>query len=150
MKKIVSFVAALLIMASGFLAVTVSAENAQDRDRPYRVSKIIGLWVTNHEGKYFGRIQDLVFDREGHVIFAIVGYSKFNWKLIDENSVAVPFKLLNYEWNTKHPMAVTDITWDKFKSARDFANTDLMNRQKEAAIYHYFGQQPHWTELHLK
>ena len=104
----------------------------------------------NHQERYLGRVQDLMFDPSGRVIFAIIGYSTFNWRLIGENSVensvAVPFDTLVYERNAKHPMAVVDISLEKFQSAPGFAKTDLTDRQREAEVYRYFGQQPYWTE----
>lgn len=148
MKKIVSLIAGLSILTVSilFTAVYASKSDTQGWERSHRASEIIGLWVTNHQGRYLGKVQDLVFDPEGHVIFAIVGYSRFNWRLINENSVAVPFTALSYEPGKKHPMVVTNIDWEKFKSAPRFAKEDLMNRQKEAEIYRFFGQQPYWTE----
>lgn len=148
MKKIVGLIAVFAILTLGLLltAVYASESNSRGWDRSYQASEMIGLWVMNHQEKYLGRVQDLVFDPEGHIIFAIVGYSRFNWRLIGENSVAVPFKALSYEQNAKHPVLVTDIPFEKFKSAPRFAKNDLMNRQREGEIYRYFGQQPYWTE----
>ena len=151
MRKVLSLIVASSLLTLGLLvpAVYASESNSQGWDRSYQASEIIGLWVTNHEGRYLGKIQDFVFDPDGHVIFAIVGYSRFNWRLVGENSVAVPFNALSYERDAKHPMVVTDITWEKFKSAPRFAKDDLTNRQREAEIYRYFGQQPYWTEGHM-
>jgi sporulation protein YlmC with PRC-barrel domain len=152
MKKILNLIAVLSVLTLGVLVAPVyaSESNSMGWDRSYQASEIIGLWVTNHEGRYLGKVQDFVFDPDGHVIFAIVGYSRFNWRLIGENSVAVPFNALSYERNAKHPMVVTDITWEKFKSAPRFAKNDLMDRQREAEIYRYFGQQPYWTEGNME
>lgn len=86
-----------------------------------------------------------MFDPNGQVIFVIIGYSKFNWRLIGENSVAVPFNALVYERKAKNPFVVVDISLEKFQSAPRFAKTDLMDRQREAEVYRYFGQQPYWT-----
>jgi sporulation protein YlmC with PRC-barrel domain len=151
MKKALNLTLVLSVLTLSLLVAPLYASESNSRgwDRSYQASEIIGLWVTNHEGKYLGKVQDLVFDPNGHVIFAIIGYSRFNWRLIGENSVAVPFRALSYERNAKHPMVVTDIAWEKFKSAPKFAKNDLMNRQREAAIYRYFGQQPYWTEGHM-
>jgi len=148
MKKIFNPIVVLSILTLALLAAPVyaSESSSQGWDRSYQASEIIGLWVTNHEGKYLGKVQDLVFDPDGHVIFAIVGYSRFNWRLIGENSRAIPFKALSYERNGKHPMFNTDITFERFKSAPAFAKNDLMSRQRESEIYRYFGQQPYWTE----
>ncbi len=148
MKKVLNLTVVLSVLTLGLLVASLyaSESNSLGWDRSYQASEIIGLWVTNHEGKYLGKVQDFVFDPDGHVMFAIVGFSKFNWRLIGENSVAVPFKALGYERDAKHPMLVTDITWERFKSAPRFAKNDLMNPQREAEIYRYFGQQPYWTE----
>jgi len=148
MKKVLSLIAVLSVLTLGLLVAFVYASESNSRgwDRSYQTSEIIGLWVTNHQGKYLGKVQDFVFDPDGHVIFAIVGFSRFNWRLIGEDSVAVPFKALGYERSAKHPMVMTDIALEKFQSAPRFAKTDLMNRQREAEIYRYFGQQPYWTE----
>ncbi len=147
MKRILDIFVVLSLLAFGLLAATgYTLESAKSWDRSYQASEIIGLWVKNQEGRYLGRVQDLVFDPGGHVIFVVVGYSKFNWRLIGENSVAVPFKALVYERKAKHPMVIVDISWEKFQSAPRFAKTDLTDRQREAEIYRYFGQQPYWTE----
>ena len=100
----------------------------------------------NHQGRYLGRIQDLVFDPGGHVVFAIVGCSRFNWKLIGENSVAVPFDVLGYERNAKNSVVMVDISFEKFKSAPKFAKTGLTDHRRETEVYRYFGQQPYGTE----
>ena len=151
MKKVLNLIAALSVLTLALLVAPVYASESNSRgwDRSYQASEIIGLWVTNHEGRYLGKVQNFVFDPDGHVIFAIVGYSRFNWRLIGENSVAVPFRALSYERDAKHPVVVTDIPWEKFRSAPRFARNDLMNRQREADIYRYFGQQPYWTEGHM-
>ncbi len=151
MKKSINLtvVLSVLILALLIAPLYASESNSMGWDRSYQASEIVGLWVTNHEGKYLGKVQDLVFDPDGHVIFAIVGYSKFNWRLIGEDSKAVPFNALSYEGNGKHPMFTTDITFERFRSAPTFAKNDLMNRQSESEIYKYFGQQPYWTEGHM-
>jgi sporulation protein YlmC with PRC-barrel domain len=148
MKKIVNIFVVLSILTFGLLVAAVYASESDPKgwERSYQTSEIIGSWVTNHQGKYLGRVQDLVFDPAGHVIFAIIGYSRFNWRLIGENSVAVPFNALVYDRNAKHPGVVVDISFEKFQSAPRFSKTDLTDRQREAEVYRYFGQQPYWTE----
>ena len=149
MKKTLSRIAALSL-ALGFLATAVYASETNSRgwDKSYRANELIGLWVMNHEEKYFGKIQDLVFDPDGHMVFAIVGHSRFNWRLIGENSVAIPFNALVYRDDGKHPAMVADISFEKFKSAPKFAKNDSLDRQRVTEIYRYFGQQPYWTEGH--
>jgi sporulation protein YlmC with PRC-barrel domain len=148
MKRIFNIIVALFILILGLLIVAGYASESRSKgwDRSYQASEAIGLWVMNHQGRYLGRIQDLVFDREDRVIFAIVGYSRFNWKSIGENSVAVPFNALVYERHAKQPVARVDIPLEKFHSAPRFTKADLMDRRREAEVYRYFGQQPYWTE----
>lgn len=100
----------------------------------------------NDQEKYLGRVQDLVIDPSGRVIFAIIGYSTFSLRLIGGNSVAVPFNTLVYEGKAKHPRVMGDTPLEKFKSAPRFAEADLTDRRREAEICRYFGQQPCWTE----
>jgi hypothetical protein len=99
----------------------------------------------NHEGKYLGKVQDLVLDPDGHVIFAIIGYWPWSWRVISDNSVAVPFNELTYEHNGKHPVVMVDIGWDKFQSAPRYAKGGLTDRKQAEEVYRYFGQQPYWT-----
>ena len=152
MNKSVSLIAVLTILIFSLVAATVYGSESISKgwDRSYQTSEVIGSWVMNPQGKYLGRVQDFVFDPDGHVIFAIIGFSRFNWRLIGENSVAVPFKALGYDRGAKHPMLMTDIALKKFQSAPKFAKTDLMDRQRETEIYRYFGQQPYWTEGHME
>ncbi len=152
MKRVPNLIVVLSILILGLLITGAYAPrpNSLGSDRSYQASEVIGLWVKNHEGKYLGKVQDLVFDPDGHVLFAIIGFSKISWRLIGENSVAVPFKTLSYDRNVKHPMLVADIAWEKFKSAPRFAKNDLTDRRREAEIYRYFGQQPYWTEGNVK
>lgn len=147
MKRLLRKAVLLSILTFGLLVTTgeASASDLRGWHRSYQTSEIIGLWVMNHQERYLGRIQDLVFDPNGQVIFVIIGYSKFNWRLIGENSVAVPFNALVYERKAKNPFVVVDISLEKFQSAPRFAKTDLMDRQREAEVYRYFGQQPYWT-----
>jgi sporulation protein YlmC with PRC-barrel domain len=148
MKKIVNIIVVLSILTFGLLVAAVYTSESASRgwDRSYQASEIIGSWVMNHQGRYLGRVQDLVFDPDGHVIFAVIGYTRFNWRLIGENSVAVPFNALVYEHHAKHPVVTVDISLEKFHSAPRFSKADLMDRRREAEVYRYFGHQPYWTE----
>ncbi len=148
MNQVAKLIVVVSIFVLGLLTTAAYASELSSRgwDRSYQASEVIGLWVMNNEGKYLGKVQDLVFDPKGQVIFAIIGFSKLSWRLIGENSVAVPFSVLRYEPAAKHPTIVADIALKKFQAAPRFAKADLMNRGREAEIYRYFGQQPYWTE----
>jgi sporulation protein YlmC with PRC-barrel domain len=111
--------------------------------RSYQTSEVMGSVVMNHEGKYLGRVKDFVFDQDGRVTFAIIGFGKY-WKVIGEDSVAIPFSALAYDFKGKH--LVVDISWERFRSAPRFSKNELMDRRREEEVYRYFGQQPYWTD----
>jgi len=146
MRQIVSLVAAVSILILGVLAVSLYASEPMLRGwhRSYQTSEVMGSVVMNHEGKYLGRVKDFVFDQDGRVTFAIIGFGKY-WKVIGEDSVAVPFGALAYDPEGKH--LVVDISWERFQSAPRFSKNELMmDRRREEEVYRYFGQQPYWTE----
>jgi hypothetical protein len=62
------------------------------------------------------------------------------------DSLAAPFHALFYERHAKQPVIKVDIPLEKFQSAPRFTKADLMDRQREAEVYRYFGQQPYWIE----
>jgi sporulation protein YlmC with PRC-barrel domain len=103
----------------------------------------MGSPVMNHEGKYLGRVKDFVFDQDGRVTLAIIGFGKY-WRVIGEDSVAVPFSALGFD--SKEKQLVIDISWERFRSAPRFSKNELMDRHREEEVYRYFGQQPYWTE----
>ncbi len=113
-------------------------------DRSYQISEIMGSTVMNPQGQYLGRVQDFVFDPDGHVIFAVIGNWRWNWRIIGENSVAVPFTALTYDHQKKHPLL--DMSWEKLQAAPKFSKKELTDRQLAGEVYKYFGQQPYWTE----
>jgi sporulation protein YlmC with PRC-barrel domain len=145
MRRIVSLVAAVSILILGVLAASLYASEPMSKGwhRSYQTSEVTGSVVMNHEGRYLGRVKDFVFDQDGHVTFAIIGFGKY-WRVMGEDSVAVPFSALTYDPKGKH--LVVDINWEKFQSAPRFSKNELMDRQREEEVYRYFGQQPYWTE----
>jgi sporulation protein YlmC with PRC-barrel domain len=148
MNKFINLIAVLSILTFSLVVATVYGSESISKgwERSYQVNEILGSVVMNHEGKYLGRVQDLVFDPDGHVVFAIVGNWRWNWRIIGENSVAVPFSELTYDHNGKHPVVMVDISWEKFQSAPKFRKADLTDRRRAEEVYKYFGQQPYWTE----
>ena len=110
--------------------------------RPHEVTEILGDRVMNPQGKNLGRINDLVFDREGRVSFVVLGYGGF--LRIGEKLVAIPFGALSYQENEKH--LVLDITPERLDAAPVFNRKTLGDLQWADEVYRYFGQQPYWTE----
>ena len=148
MKSYVNLTVLLFLVMFSFTVAPLHASEPglTGWDRSYQVSEIMGSWVMNHEGKYLGRVQDFVFDPDGHVTFAIIGYYRYNWRIIGENSVAVPFNALTYNRTGKHPVVVVDISLEKFQSAPKFAKTELTDRKSAEGVYKYFGVQPYWMK----
>ncbi len=146
MKKSVYLTAVSLALAFSLAAVAVyaSESSSQGWDRSYQTSEILGSPVMNHQGQYLGRVQDFVFDPDGHVTFTVIGNWRWNWRIINENSVAVPFTALTYDHQEKH--LVLDMSWEKLQSAPRFSKKELSDRQLAGEVYRYFGLQPYWTE----
>ena len=111
-------------------------------NRQYAASEIVGTRVKNGQGEVEGRIDDLVFDNEGRISFAILGYGGFLG--IDRNLVAVPVTSLSYVEEARY------FTFNTMKvniqSAPPFSKKDLDNPGWANGVYRYFGQQPYWTK----
>ncbi|HVP79386.1 MAG TPA: PRC-barrel domain-containing protein [Thermodesulfobacteriota bacterium] len=110
-------------------------------NRPYEATEIVGTKVRDPQGEEVGKIDDLVFDNEGRISFAIVGYGGFLG--IDQNLVAVPANFLSYVEEPRH--FVLDATKEKVLSAPLFSKKTLDDPRWADGVYGYFGQQPYWT-----
>ena len=111
-------------------------------DRPYEFTDIIGAEVRNPESQELGKINDLVFDAQGRISFAVVGYGGFLG--IGQNLVAVPVNSLSYVDEPKH--FVLNTTKEEIQSAPLFSRKTLDDPKWARGVYRYFGQQPYWTE----
>jgi len=110
-------------------------------NRPYTASEIVGTQVKNPQGEVLGKIDDLVFDDEGQISFAILGYGGFLG--IGQNLVAVPITSLSY---TEEPRQfLFDITKEGIQSAPLFSKKALDDPSWADMSYRYFGQRPYWT-----
>jgi sporulation protein YlmC with PRC-barrel domain len=111
-------------------------------NRPYGVSEIVGTQVKNPQGEVVGKIDDLVFDDEGWISFAILGYGGFLG--IGQNLVAVPITSLSY---VEEPRCfVFNIAKENIQSAPIFSKKALDDPGWANGFYRYFGQQPYWTK----
>ena len=110
-------------------------------NRPYGASEIVGTQVKNPQGEVMGKIDDLVFDDEGRISFAILGYGGFLG--IGQNLVAIPITSLSYVEEPKH--FVLNTTEENIQSAPHFSKKALDDPGWANDFYRYFGQQPYWT-----
>jgi len=110
-------------------------------NRPYGASEIVGTQVKNPQGEVLGKIHDLVFDDEGRISFAILGYGGFLG--IGQNLVAVPITSLSYAEESRD--FVLNTTKENIQSAPLFSKKALDNPGWASDFYRYFGQQPYWT-----
>jgi sporulation protein YlmC with PRC-barrel domain len=110
--------------------------------RPYEFTDLAGTPVRNLQGEEVGKIDDFVFDSEGRISFAIVGYGGFLG--IGQNLVAVPVNSLSYGEDPRH--FVLDTTKEKIQSAPLFSRKTLDDPNWANSVYRYFGQQPSWTK----
>ncbi len=111
-------------------------------NRPYDATEIIGTRVMDPQGEEVGKIDDLVFDAEGRISFAIIGFGGFLG--IGQSLVAVPVNSLTNAEEPKH--FVLDATREKIQSAPLFSKKTLDEPGWAEGVYRYFGQQPYWTK----
>ncbi len=110
-------------------------------NRPFEATEILGTKVRDARGEEVGKIDDLVFDNEGRISFAIIGYGGFLG--IGQNLVAVPVNSLSYVEEPRH--FVLDATRERVQSAPLFSKKTLNDPGWANGVYGYFGQQPYWT-----
>jgi len=110
-------------------------------NRPYGASEIVGTQVKNPQGEVVGKIADLVFDDEGRISLAILGYGGFLG--IGQNLVAVPVTSLSY--GEEPGRFVLNSTKENIQSAPLFSKKALDDPGWANGVYRYFGQQPYWT-----
>ena len=111
-------------------------------NRPYGANEIVGTQVKNPQGEVVGKIDDLVFDDEGRISFAILGYGGFLG--IGQNLVAVPITSLSYGEEPRH--FVLNTTKEDIQSAPLFSRKGLDDPDWANGFYRYFGQQPYWSK----
>jgi sporulation protein YlmC with PRC-barrel domain len=111
-------------------------------NRPFDATEILGTQVRDSQGEEVGKIDDLVFDDEGRISFAVIGYGGFLG--MGQNLVAVPVNSLSNDEEQRH--FILDATKDKIQSAPLFGKKALDEPGWADGVYRYFGQQPSWTE----
>ncbi len=131
-----------LITGGTLAAQSQNKVTDQGWSKEYTFGQIVGTSVRNDQGQDLGRISDIVIDSKGHVPFAILSYGGF-WGM-GGKSVAIPFTALSFNQNGNFMVLNTDQA--KLQSAPAFKVSDLSNRKWAEDVYHYFGQQPYWTE----
>lgn len=110
--------------------------------RLHQVTEILGNHVMNSQGEDLGRINDLIFDPEGRVSFAILAHGGF--LRIGEKLIAIPFSSLSYQ--DKEKQFVLDFTRERLESVPAFTRKTLGDLRWAEDVYRYFGQQPYWRE----
>ncbi len=143
-----SFWAFMAVLSLGFLTAATFAAQTQSQNtdqswsKEYTFGQIVGTSVRNDRGQDLGRISDIVLDARGHVPFAILSYGGF-WGM-GGKSIAIPFTALSFDQSGN--FIVLNADQAKLQSAPAFKVSDLSNRKWADDVYHYFGQQPYWTE----
>ena len=109
--------------------------------RPYGASEIVGTQIKDPQGEVVGKIDDLVFDDEGRISFAILGYGGFLG--IGQHLVAVPITSLSYVEEPRH--FAFNTTKEDIQSTPLFTKKALDDPGWANGVYRYFGQQPYWN-----
>ena len=143
MKK-AGLCALIVALGLGLAAANVLAAEpmAQSWGKAYSFDQIKGTPVKNPQGEELGRIQDIVFDSQGHVPFAVLshgGYLGMGSKL-----VAVPFSAFAFDATGEN--VILNASKERLDSASAFKASDLADQKWAEDTYRFFGQQPYWTE----
>jgi hypothetical protein len=91
--------------------------DAQTADQ-WLASKLIGLSVTGNTNEKIGSINDLLLDKEGKVLAAVIGVGGFLG--IGEKNVAVDFKSAKLMRNADGDKVVLQISKAELEKAPDF------------------------------
>jgi hypothetical protein len=119
--------------ASGDSAAPSASASAQylneQKSDDYLASNLIGLSVTNAENERLGEINDLVTDKDGKVLAALVGVGGFLG--IGEKDIAVRFEDLKLSRDEKNTITASlNANQETLASAPDFQTLD----EKEVAV----------------
>lgn len=90
-------------------------------NRPYEATEIVGARVRDSKGEEVGKIHDLVFDTEGRISSAIIGFGGFIG--IGQNLVAVPANSLSFDEEPRR--FVLNTTKEEIHSAPLFSRKTL-------------------------
>ncbi len=144
MKKIVLLMAvASMVVIGAFAASSHASKMTTEGWSTYDFTHLRTYFVRNPQGQYLGRMQDIVVDPDGRIVFAIV--TRPGVLGIRGKPVAVPFEGLSLK-KDKYEF-VLDMTAEQFASVPDFTNmADLHNPAWASTIYRQFGIQPYWME----
>jgi sporulation protein YlmC with PRC-barrel domain len=120
---------------------TPESNQAQDAKRMFYASQLIGSTVQNMDEKKLATIDDLVFDSQGRVAYAILGHGGF--LNIGENDIAVPWQKLALRAGEQgNVFATLDMTTEQLEKApmlekEDYA--DLLDASFATNANAYFG-----------
>lgn len=146
MNKIGLTLAVALIFVVGLAVFTAESrnENTSGGWTEHEFSRLAKYYVVkNHQGEYLGRMQDLVIQPDGRIVFAII--SRPGYLGIRGQPVAIPFETISF--GTEKNELVLDMSREQFASVPNLTNlADLENRDWAGNIYRQFGVQPPWIE----
>lgn len=116
--------------AMGTSAATGSFIDAQDREQ-WLATNLIGKKVSGAGDENLGEVNDVLMDRNGNVIGAVIGVGGFLG--VGEKDVAVPFSNLELVRNADGDKLILRKTKDELKSAPEFKEyTDNSGRAAPA------------------
>lgn len=116
---------------AGTTAATGTFIGAQDREQ-WLATNLIGKKVSGAGDENLGEVNDVLMDRNGNVIGAVIGVGGFLG--VGEKDVAVPFNNLELVRNSDGDKLILRKTKDELKSAPEFKEyTDKTTRPAPAA-----------------
>ena len=131
MKTTLAAVAALMIAVSPAVAQTPTFMDTQNNTEVLGTD-FIGTPVNSKDGQLLGKIDNLVFDQNGRIEFAVIGVGGYLG--IGEKLVAVPFEAVKSDVAGGKHVFVIDATKDQLKAAPTYQTLNaqaLAGRMKE-------------------
>lgn len=144
MRKTMIFLAAMMLVASGYMTNAVFASSMEySLTGQTDINWWLGKGVRNPEGEHLGTITSFITDSYGLVSFAIVAHG--GWFGLARKQAAVPYSALTFDKTAGY--AVLDISKERLADAPSFGlEGDLANGNFAGKVYRYYGQAPYWTE----
>lgn len=144
MNRFYTALAASVLAAGLVLAGLQGAEAAWGSRNPndsFRASKIIGMEVTDLQGKKVGEIKDLMVDPQNpsRILFAVLSPSgRYDF---EDRYIAIPMGAVS--WNASENMYVLDVTHEQLAGAPSFSKNRWPNPSDQTwalQVHQYFGQ----------
>ncbi len=101
--------------------------------------------MKDNTGKDVGKVSNLIFDRNGKVVFVIMSHGGFAG--VGGKDISIPAVAVTLCGSGDKREVRLNIGEEQLNSAPEYSNlADLVNPMYTDTIYRFFGLQPQWSE----